>query len=302
MLFWCLMLITWNLEFGPHQDSERRNQLRACLDKIYSFQYFELPLFEAYAPDITRQLEAAGLCSFPRAKDVAAECWDWMREQNRTAGIGRRIAFNRFGGAQHGAIKHKPFWAKRLFERTVLAIESDWMAGKAVSKTVIKPGAAEGFSDGGTTNPRVLQVADKAMLSGFKNCVVTSAKSLEMRQHIRVCDIVIELQKPLDEHHTWQNRELRNVTNTRKYIKYMVSGGAVSHVESFMQLLDNQDSLVSAGFLLPGVNCATEVEKLPEPADFLMLIEDEHADIYGQGCLSMSKQRGQRLAFWDSWP
>ena len=202
---WLLLLVTWNLEFGPHRDSERRNQIRTLLDTVYKFRKpHEVPIFEAAAPTIAAELEAAGLASFPRERPLNEELWDWLKTDNAAGTMGRRVAMNRFGAPQHAAMYGQGLWSKRLMERTVLALEQDWLTGeKFLEKMQIKPGAPEagGETSEVGTNPKLITVSDKIDLSGMRNAVVTSVATLQnSHHHQRGVDQVIELQKPLDKY------------------------------------------------------------------------------------------------------
>ena len=115
-----------------------------------------MPLFEAYAPRMVKELETANIVSFDHAENVNDQLWNWLSTENRSGSMGRRVALNRFGAGCYAAKKGQGLWSKREFERTALCIENDLVTANVASKIVVKPGDDEAGSEGGSTNPKLV--------------------------------------------------------------------------------------------------------------------------------------------------
>lgn len=59
---WLLLLIGWNVEFGPWNE-RRRNELEAAMTFFYDhFEASQVPLFWEVAPLIIKEVEEGGGC------------------------------------------------------------------------------------------------------------------------------------------------------------------------------------------------------------------------------------------------
>eukprot|EP00959_Pyramimonas_sp_CCMP1952_P292913 6126195-Pyramimonas_sp.AAC.1 len=109
------------------------------------------------APAMVEQLEGAQICAFPRERPLEEELWDFLKSRLNHP-VGRRIAMCRFGAALHACKKNKGYWAVHLFERTLLALETDMLNGKGfVTALRARVGAGDGAAaaDGPTAQRKV---------------------------------------------------------------------------------------------------------------------------------------------------
>lgn len=298
--FWLLMLISWNLEHGPHSDRHRHNQLREALSLLLACRAPEgSPLFLQLAPQMAKELEEGGLAQFPRERHLEHEVWDWLRHRAKGGQLGRRVSMDRFGGTQHAVAQHRPLWTVELFERCFLALELDFLAGrKFVDKLIVKQQGCSSITEG-STDPRKLQVDDRALRACCHNAVTISDVALDDMHHRRVVDMVLVAQQPLAEYHTSQNRRLRDVKETRQWLLEQVCGGVSEHLESFWHFLSSLESLAKAGFALPGITADSAADM---DVDLQKLVKDECADMFAQLCLSFVSQRVVRLMYLQGWP
>lgn len=302
--FWCLLLITFNLEHGPHRDQGRRNQLRDGLAKLFETRSPEqCPLFEQMSPEMAQDLEEAGILQFSGEESREATLWEWLKSRSRHGPMGRRVSMCRFGGMQHAAMSQRPYWTVNLFERTLLALEQDMLRGKKFeAKLTLKAKHVEGAS-GSTTNPTHLQLDDRALRGCCENAVVVSILTLDDADHRRVVDCVLTAQAPLDKWHTEQNRTLRSTESTRGWLLQQVSGAYRANVQAFIAKLFCLDSLVDAGFFLLGISPGGTQTRPGQALDnHELIIEDEYAELYAGLMFGFVTQRVSRGFFYDCWP
>lgn len=296
---WLLLLVSWNLEHGPFSDRHRHSQLREALSVFLDMRRPEQsPLFLELCPIIAKDLEEAGLATFDRQRGLEDEVWRYLQERARQGGLGRRVSMNRFGGTQHAALLHRPLWAVELFERTLLALELDFLSGSAfVQKVVMKEDGAEK-----STDPRKPQIDEKGLRACCGNAVTISVMTLSDFAHRRATDIVLTLQKPLDSFHSHQNRTLRDVESTRSWLLDQVSGGLGRHLSEFVKMLCCPSSLTDAGFLLQPPEGRRRGVVEDDESELSMLTECENADLDGQMVFSFVSQRAFRMLYLEGWP
>ena len=302
---WLLMLITWNLEFGPYQDSERKDQLRAVLSNIYQHkQPCDVPLFEAYSPATIDELEAGGTCEFDHSEILSLQLWDYLSTENRAGNMGRRIALNRFGAGVAANRNGLRLWHKRLFERTILALEMDLVTNKTLQKMPkLKPGLPEmGSEGGGSTNPKLLQLSNKSVLSGVANGIVTSMLTLHNTHQRRVLQVVDVVGAPFNAWQSWMQDLTKSAEGTSKYISENTSGAFTMHLLKFIRLLTDTESLVKCSFLMPGINTPSDGEWILALDAFEIGIEDELADLFGTMVLGATGELGYRGLFLEHFP
>lgn len=105
-----LMVISWNLEFGPRQEETRRSDLRIALAACYENRTpSECPLFLQLLDAITSELETFGEHRFPRTAPIEEEVWTFLRDRNRFGTLGRRCCLARYGAALDSAQKHRAY-------------------------------------------------------------------------------------------------------------------------------------------------------------------------------------------------
>jgi hypothetical protein len=160
--FWLLMLVSWNLPFGPDKDDLRYHQLRDAMKSYFKKNTARTAvLFQELCPHIIDEHMKAGV-SYPGSQDVDLECWDYIASRQFFAKVGRRTNLNRFCGSIESAEFNLPNWTTDLLERTVVSLECDFLRGNAfLNKFSLRPGEAEQVSEGGgSTSTSRLQIED----------------------------------------------------------------------------------------------------------------------------------------------
>ena len=299
---WLLMLITWNLEFAPHQDSERRNT-RDIMGTIYHKQfYWEVQMFEAWAPDIINEFETHNVHQFDHSGNLSQQLWEYLSNENRNGNMDRRAALNRFGAGVAANRRSQGLWTKWLFERSTLSLESDIVTNVALAKIQpVKPGAPEAGSDGGSTNPKLLQLADKSSLAGMANAVATSMLTLQNSNMRRTMAVINPVGKVFNKWQEWMQDLTKSAEGTSKYIRRNANGGFTAHLCEYLSLLTNVDALIDATFTVPGINVPDDLSRRPD-LDYDTCVENELANVYGDLILGAMGEKGYRGLFVESFP
>ena len=67
---WLLMLIRWNLPWGPSDGEYRRHQLDEAMAHFFAINTEESPLFQEHCYGIAHDIEEGGVMLFPREKPL----------------------------------------------------------------------------------------------------------------------------------------------------------------------------------------------------------------------------------------
>ena len=301
--FWLLFIISLNLLHGPHQDQERRHELRASLDSLYKHREpHDTPVFLQLAPEMRRQLAEGGIASFDSHSDPDRALWDWLKSRNRFGSIGRRSTLARYGGTQHATKQQHPYWAVHEFERTILSMESDMLKGTKFTESLT---SAAGPSDvgEGSTRPRLIYIENRSLRGCCGNVVVVSLRTLTEHSHYRLVSTLLELDTELQDYHTDQNKESRSVPNNVKWITKQCGGGFISHLNKFLNCLFDVQKQMKAGLQMPGCDgsvlprgAITDLERQD------MELENEYAAVYGDGAFAFMVARTERNLWMVGWP
>ena len=124
---WIVMLISANLPFGPHKNSERWHEQRDFLKHYYEHSAsLQCPTFQRYAGDIYRSLTKAGH-EFPGV-DPAREVLAYLKQRGKSVNKGRRTDLCRFMDSRRAAKRMLSEWPILEFERTLLGLGNDFSA------------------------------------------------------------------------------------------------------------------------------------------------------------------------------
>jgi len=210
---------------------------------------------------------------------------------------------NRFGAAVRANQQGLGLWSKRLFERTTLCLEMDKVTNKTLSKMAnLKAGAAEMGSDGGSTNPRLLQLTDKAELNGLANGVVISMLTLQNVHLQRVMSCCGPVGGLFNKWQSWMVELTQSADGTSKFIRENTNGRFTTHLREFVALLTDVDSLIAATFTIPGINAPEDLSRYGQDIEFDIGVENELATIYGSLAMNAIGEKGYRCLYYESFP
>lgn len=107
-----------------------------------------------------------------------------------------------------------------LWERTALAIEGGMLRGMALKDRITKKMAAAQRSEqpNNSTDGRRLQLDDRTLRSCCANSVAISVMTLSEPHHKRMVQAIVVCGRCLDAWHTEQNRRLRSIDETERWI------------------------------------------------------------------------------------
>jgi hypothetical protein len=301
--FWLLFLTTLNYEFGPRNDETRRSILRSLLAKLYDNRMPEdAPIFMELAPQMVFELESNNIAHFDRVLPLEIELWNWLKSNNRSGSMGRRIAMNRYGGSLHGAMRELPLWAVHLWERSCVAIETDVLKGKRFTDKLVCKAKHKEAEDVGVTGSRGIHIEDRALKSCCENATAVNVMILQQSDHRRIVQITCAYSRPVDKYHTTQNRECRSARESQLWLLEMTSGGYTKFLRSFLELLTDRSVLVDAGFKVDAIVADLPGDLSVPLLDELLIEENEYADLSGQMVLAYLTEFAVRGLWLSSWP
>lgn len=299
-----ILLVSWNLEFGPRQEEARRSELRLALHRCYlERRPSQCPLFMVLAPRMVQELEENRLANFARTAPIEEELWEYLKDRNNFGSMGRRVCMARYGAPLDAAAKNRGLWTVQLWERTFVAIEHGHIT-KRQSQLQVKAAEATRAADGRATTTKGLLIEDTAIRGAAQNAVGISVMVLEQRHHQRLVDIICIVSKGLSDFHTDQNRVLRSIPDSCDRLAQMCSGAYMQHLASFVCLLSDQAALSPCSFVLPsgvGPQALKELS-LDAPLEREADVENDYARIFGQAVLHMISARATRGLWMFGWP
>lgn len=295
--FMILFLISVNLPHGPWRNDERWHQLRAAMRDHYAASSAgECVLFQQLAGRMWHELGAAGH-QWPSERPREEEVWAFLQDREFGAKKDRRIDMCRFLASLSSARKALGTWSVDLFERTFLALEHDYLQGRRFAKLLVKA-APEGEPDQDaamSTNPVKAGIDDRALRSCAQNAVAISVVFLSDYDNFKTLQVIVQLSRPLEVWHSWQDKLLRSAKESMTYLVSMATGGFYGHVVDILKVLASERFLVEVGFEYK--------DKQDVPMNDLVFEQDERADLAGQYALSLVFARQRRcLHLFAGWP
>lgn len=159
---WLLCVISMNLPFGPDKDEQRAAQLREALEHaVSSSTPASSPLFQAHAGEMIEELRLQGIDPDP---NTPPEEFLWRFIQERPRKLHRRVAMNRFHASIEASVHHERNWLFDLFERSFLALETDFLHGRKLEERIaLRIGAPESAGEGGGATRVHVQLEDRGL-------------------------------------------------------------------------------------------------------------------------------------------
>ena len=300
--FILLMLITWNLPWSPDDESMRRDQLEEVLNNTYNTVRMEdCAEFIEYAPKMVQELQAAGF-KFPGVESIEVELWKFLKARAAMRRHGRKTSMVRFGAALSKLKEERGLWTVTLFERTVMAVDLDFLSGAAMMKKVaLKGGSAEGIDvESGalpSTNPKKVQLADRTLRGCAQNNVGVSILTLGEPDHQRTAAIIDAVMDLLLKMHGEQNQALRSVGDAEKWFyKMIVEGQFMRNMTNYFSKLEDPAALTSCEFFLGSKVGDTD------GLNDILFVEEEFANTYGQFCMALPTETTRRMLWMFGWP
>lgn len=136
-------------------------------------------------------------------------------------------------------------------ERLILCLERDWLKGKLFEHPLMMWGVAADCEegDGGSTNPRRLESADRSLRSCAENAVLISAMVFGEKTHQRLVQCFL---CGLSVLRKWTRRalqDLRSVDANERWIVDEAAGRTTAHICEIVAQLQSSEALEKVGFL-----------------------------------------------------
>lgn len=162
-----LLLVSWNLPFGPWREDYRYRQIKEHMANCYKRNEgpSSCPLFEGMSAKLVQAYEELGE-QFSPDRPKEEQVWEWLSQRNHFARQGRRMTLCRFQAVVKGMKERMPCWQFDLFGRTYVALEEDYLRGRGLSQRLQQKasGSGDAVTEGGnTTSAQVLTFEDRAV-------------------------------------------------------------------------------------------------------------------------------------------
>lgn len=194
---WLLLLVTWNLELGPRVQETRRCELRMALTSCYKTRKpHTCPLFLEHLPKIVSELDTHNITTFPRVDSIESEAWQFLSDRAHFGSMGRRTCMSRYGASLEAALRNRGLWTTHLWERTFVALESDFLGSRKYCSLGVQQKEAASAGDGSTCT-RGIALEEKAIRNAASNGVAISVMTLQQPGHQRIVDLICELCRAL---------------------------------------------------------------------------------------------------------
>lgn len=294
---WLLLLVSWNMVYGPDDDNLRLHQLREAMESCFKKHTpRSCPLFLELAPEMLKNLEEHGV-QFSGEEDAETELWKWLEKRQKFVKAGRKTNLNRFQGSVTTAQRSLPYWWVDAFERVYTCLELDMMKGRQfMQRLVLRSGPAEEVGETGSTNPKKLTIESRSLKSCCQNSLVVSALVLSDPSNKRLTEMVVASTTPVMTWHTHQNRTLRSVDGSESWLKSQIAGELAKHFSDIVAQLCDPVMLDQCGFKAP-------VDLSNERAHNFADTEDDFAHYMGMYTMALAANRMKRtLWIGFGWP
>ena len=293
--FWILLIVWCNIPWGPDADELRRNQVDACMARVFSE---ESPttnvLFQHFAKDIHTSLRRQGV-ELPGESSWDVEVWDYLESQHAMWKMERKCNLSRWMSTVELPEKMMPHWPRLLWERTQLALDCDFMKGAKLHERLVvreRP-TVEGVGPGSTSN---IQIDDRTLKSCCQNAVAVGVAFASESDNERVASLVLGVSVPVKKWQGHCQKVCVSAKQNREWLADQCTGGFMAHVAEIMGSVDDLDLLVRSEFVID--------ERIPESEQMgVLVVENDFATLMGQTALTMSGLRVRRcLWLIYGWP
>ena len=112
----------------------------------------------------------------------------------------------RYSAPLNAALKGRAWWSVTLFERTHVALEQDFLTGRAFMERLRCKKADAEEAPNRSTTARGVQIDDKTIKSCARNALVISVLTYRQPEHQRCINVVCAVAEPLSAFHSEQNK------------------------------------------------------------------------------------------------
>lgn len=182
--------------------------------------------FQELCGDIFKAIEANGV-DFPGAKPREIEVWEWLVDRENRANLGRRTGMCRFLDSIDANVKTLQQWSVDQFERVVLALESDMLAGgKFVNVVLNSKHASEDTAVDIASIARGRVTVDARVLRACaQNAIAIPVVFCSEPEHRADLAVLVNMARPLRTRQAAMNRLMRSMEGQEEYATDVCTGG-----------------------------------------------------------------------------
>lgn len=288
-------VINSNLEAGPFDEGWRQQQMLEHLRKYCdTHTCVTAVLFQSVVGKLIAEFRALGNDLGDDAHAPQA-CWDLVCEYSKVGRKYSKICLARFGAGLISVLETTKCWWLMWLERTLCALEEDFLKGKRFNEQLVSLTAAEAVVEGGGPTKAVVNMDSKMMRSSCENGVAIGVVLLSSDTALRLYFI---MKVCLSSAMVWLSHVLSQMKccdECEAWVTDQACGGVARHALEFLHPLTCLKDLEEAKFVTTKVG----TRQLGED----MCSEDDYASTFGALCCEMSARRQRRL-LWiaHGWP
>lgn len=234
-------LIVHNVQHGPDRDEGLRwSQLSESLRFLMpNFTPENCALFEFHSAAMLRQL--GDKVTVERSDSPNEALWAFLQEGARFRTKGHRVNFCRFMAYIRANKQLLSEWSSTCFLAEFLALEHDFLSGKAFrEKLLVKGGLAVETSTGGTTSSVVTQVGSKLLRGCCANAIAITVMFLTEPVNFRIISVITRVPSALGEWHGLSNASMRSVLESIAWVSAQLRGEFAAHLRAVIASLGAQ--------------------------------------------------------------
>jgi hypothetical protein len=245
-----LLMVIHNLGHGPERDECLRfAQMQECMDVLFKvFDAGTCELFQARAA--TMLDEMAAQIDLSDGESPVAALWQHLKANCRFQKLGHRVRmcdFFGFNKANRSLLNH---WTEIQFKSEVLALELDFLTGRAVKdKVILKANVFETEKEVTTTSSSVTQVDTKLLRGCQQNAVVITCMTLGIPWYKRVTAAMTHVIGRVEKFSGASAKACRSVSGNQSFLKDIFGGGFASHIGGIWGSLSDPIAMRECGFL-----------------------------------------------------
>jgi hypothetical protein len=282
---------------GPNSDRSRLYQFKDVLKTLYEKpRATSSPLYIDRCRAIVEELVASGF-EVPDSVSPEQAVWEHLASRCASKTHPAKLVMSRFLDCVKAARLQLPSWHADSWEATAVCLELGMLKRTKHEKVFIRASPGDDILEGGSSTHKLIPtINDKLLRSCADNALVIRALFLvDIEYNKRVIDIVFQLSRPVEAYAKDTYKDVRDCFTARDWLVPLICGDFMKHVLEILDTLSNIGILQNCGF---HVNL-DDVDNIP---DGDIRLEDEFADLLGQGCFILIMARLRRHIEYFSWP
>ena len=290
-----LMQACWNMLHGPWGQDTIFQQGREAMEEVWeNASPSEEPLWQRFAARIMSDI---GWADRIGDENIEEDLWRHCQENSPWRKKTCKMSSSRFMGYTSKSIAERPFWHQRLWAYTHIALELDWLKGKAFQRMVLP--REEALHDGEVPRLAAPAADEKLLRQSCQNALVLAILFMDNADNLAKQNILTHVASSWLPWHQEQNRRLRQCGEAETWLREQSTGAFLRACKLCWATLNRSlhECGLEVNFTSFARNGAPDVES-PQ-----VVRQDEFAGLLGRMITELLSARLRRcLWFLRGWP